>query len=145
MLQADLVKQAHGVLAHLVLAATGDPERQRHVVEQGELRQQAEILEDDADAPPQQSKCRPRRRADVGAEQDQPAAAGPGCHVENPQQRRLARAAGANQEMERARCQVHRDLVEDLRPRPVAQGDLVEARDWVNNVWNDHQPLHALG
>ena len=64
----------------------GDPERQRDIVEGGKMRDQPEILEDDADPPAKARQARARHGDDVLAEQPDQAAARPQREIEQFEQ-----------------------------------------------------------
>ena len=73
--QPDPAQHLRDVGADLPLRPAGDAQRQRHVVERREMRQQAEILEHHADPPAQRRQRAARRGADIGAEHGQPSPA----------------------------------------------------------------------
>ena len=88
--------------------------------------QEAKILEHDADAPAHLGDVAPGQAADVASEQAHQPAPGLQRQIHDPQQRGFAGPARPDQEMEGARRQCEADLVQDLRPRAVAQQHLVE-------------------
>jgi hypothetical protein len=89
------------------------PERQRDVLGRGQLRQQVEILEDEADAPPPQYRLPPAGEpGQVGAAQPHRAGRGPLETGRALQQRRLAGPGDAEHRGERARGERQRHPVQ---------------------------------
>jgi hypothetical protein len=78
--------------AQLIVRNTGDAERQRDIVEGGQMRHQPEILEHDADAPPEAGHPLAGQRDDVRIEQADCAPAGPLGEIKELQERGLAGA-----------------------------------------------------
>ena len=122
--RARLLRQPHPAqhLAHvgadLAFRPAGDAQRQRHVVERRQVRQQAEVLEHHADAPAQPRQQPALGGLDVGAEQRQPAAGRPDRQVHQPQQAGLAGARRPEQPAERAVRQHEAEIVQHLWSRP---------------------------
>ena len=113
----------------IVLVDSGDAQRQRDIVEGGEVVDEAEILEDDADPAAEAGQALPRHGDDVLAEQFDQAAARPLGEVEQFEQRGLAGARRAGEEVEAAVAQREAEVRQRLRPRAVAQADIVELDD----------------
>src|SRR6185437_2832494 len=124
--KADPAQQLDDVLAYLLLRETGDPERQRRVVEGGEVIDQAKILEHDADAPAQRRQLAARRRRGVAVEQRNEATRRMLGEVHEFEQRALAGAARSGQEVEGAGGQAHADVAEHFRSRAVPHADILE-------------------
>ena len=91
------------------------------------MLQQAEILEDDADAAPQRRDVAAADRGGILVEDAHAAPRRAERQEQEAEQRRLARAGGAGDELERARRDVKRHVAQDFRPEPVAKADIFEA------------------
>ena len=89
--------------------------------------EQAEILEHDADAPPQRGERVLAEHRDVVAEQGDQAAGRPHRKEQEPQQRGLAGAGRAGEELERMRLDPKGEVAQDLRPQPVTQTYVFES------------------
>ena len=124
--EADPGQELGHVLGDLRLRDAGDAERQRHVVEGREMLDQPEILEDDADPPPERRHLSPRRGRDLAAEERDQAARGTLGEIDQLQQARFAGAAGAGEEVEGAGLEMERDIAEYFRPRAVSHPDILE-------------------
>ena len=101
--EPDPGEQLGDVLVDLVLALATDLQRQRDVLERGQMVEQAEILEHHADSPAHEGGLAARERRHVAPEQRGAAAARPARQVHQLEQRGLAGAARPGQEMKRAR------------------------------------------
>ena len=113
----------------ILLVDPGHPKRQGDIVEGGEMGDEPEILEDDADPPPEAGQALPRHGDDVLAEQFDQAAARPLGEVEELEERGLARARRAGEEVEAAVAQREAEVRQRLRSRAIAQPDIVELDD----------------
>src|SRR5258708_8350232 len=105
----------------------GDAQRQRDVVERREMRDEAEILEHDADAPAQCRQLLARRRREIPAEQRDESARWPLGQVDELEQTRFAGPTRPGQEVEAAWPQLHGDVAPDLPPGALAHADILEA------------------
>src|SRR5260221_3873769 len=124
--EPDPAEQLDDMLADLCLGEARDAQRQRRVVEGREVIDQAKILEDDADAPAQGGQLAARRGGDVAVEQRDETARGAFGEIHELQERALAGAARAGQEVERTRRQPYADIAEHLRSRAVPHADILE-------------------
>ena len=86
--------------------------------------EQAEILEDDADAAAQQRQFAARDGRNVAVEHADQAARRLQRHEQQAQKRRLAGARGAGQELERLFRNVEGQVPEDFRAHAVTQTDI---------------------
>ena len=111
----------------LAVARAGDAERQRHVVESGEMADQPEILEYDADSPPQRRQIAAGDRGNHAVEQGYPAAIGLERKIEQPQKGGLSGAGRTSQEMKRPRRQLEGEAGKHIGPLAVPRRDLLEA------------------
>ncbi len=93
------------------------------------MRDEPELLEDDADPPPEAGQAAARHGDDILAEQPDQAAAWPLGEVEELEERRLARTRGAGQEVEAALAQRKAEVRQRLGARAVAQAHIVELDD----------------
>lgn len=93
------------------------------------MRDQPEILEDDADTAAKSGQARARHRHRILAEQADDAAAGALRKVEKLQQRRLAGAACPGQEIEGAAGQREADVGQRFLPGAVPQPNIFELHD----------------
>ena len=107
----------------------GDAQRQRDIVEGGKMRDQPEILEDDADPPAEAGQAAARHGDDVLAEQADQAAARAQREIEQLQQRGLAGARRAGEEIEAALAQRESEIGQGLGAGAVAQPDIFELDD----------------
>ena len=114
------------MLTYLRFAHPGNTQGQGDVVEGDQVGEQTEILEHHADAPAQQGNLAPPQAVEVAAEQVDAAARGSQRHVHQPQQRGLAGAARAHQEVERAWRQREGGPVDDFRSGAIAHADVLE-------------------
>ncbi len=115
-----------------------DLQRQRHVFIGGQMVEQAEFLEDDADAPPERRQFRTGQRRDVLPEHGDEAARRAVCQKHELQQRCLARAGRTRQEMEGGRREVEAHIAQHLRSHAVAKPDILEANHGRNPVRAGH-------
>ena len=90
----------HPELVHIKTAA--DAERQSYVVKGGQMVQQAEVLKNDADFPPQHGKVVTVGEVNVGSKNVDRTAARFLCEIHHTEQRRFTGSALAGQKMERA-------------------------------------------
>jgi hypothetical protein len=90
--QAHPVEQVHHILAIVVDLLAGDAQGERHIVEGGEMIEQAEFLEHDSDAPPHQGQLALFQAADVAVEEIDQAARGLEREEHHAEQGGLARA-----------------------------------------------------
>ena len=95
--------------------------------------EQAEILEDDADAAAQIGDRILAEVCRVGIEQRDEAAGRLQRQQDEPQQSRLSGARGAGQELERPRLDLEADILEDLGSHSISQADIFES-DQMNLV-----------
>ena len=93
------------------------------------MRDQAEILEDDADPPAEARQPVARHGDDILAEQADQAAAGAKREIEELQQRRLAGAGRAGEEVEAAFAQGEGEIGQGLGAGAVAQPDIFKLDD----------------
>ena len=98
--QTDPFEKFAYVFANLILARTGDAQRQGDVVVRREVAEQPEVLEDDADTAPQRRQLVAPERGDIVPEQGKPPARRAMPEIENFEKRRFTRTAGANDEVE---------------------------------------------
>ncbi len=127
--QAHPLHQLQHVLAIGRRLLPGDAQGQGDIVEGAQVIQQAELLKHHPDAAPQLRQGAARRGRQGLAEQiDQPAR-GPLGHVDQLEQRALARAGRAGEEMERARLQVERDVAQGFGRAAIAHAHPGEAED----------------
>src|SRR3954453_18463263 len=126
------VQELHDLIAIAVLGMPDHPQRQRHVFIGRHVIEQAKILEHDPDAPPQRRQRILAQRRDVMAEQrDQPARR-PQREEQETQQRALAGAGGAGEELERTGVDAEGEVAQDLGTEAIAQSYMLEP---------DHVPL----
>ena len=109
------------------LGDAGDAQRQRDVVEGGEMIDQAEILEHDADPAPQRRQLRRAAGARRPGRTARSGRATAARRDRSAQQARLAGAARPGEKMERAGGELQGDVAQHLGPRAVAHGDILEA------------------
>jgi acyl-CoA thioesterase-1 len=115
MAQPDLVQRLERALARSL--DTADLERQHHVFQRAEARQQVKRLEHEADPGPAQP--RPTILVEIvqpGAGQPDPARARRFQPGQQPQQRGLARARGTDDRQRLPGVQVQTDILHDLQP-----------------------------
>jgi len=93
------------------------------------MRHQPEILEHDANATAKSRHPVARHGDDVVAEHVDDATAGPLREIEHLEQRRLARAGRAGQEIEAAALQREIEVRQGFPVRPVPQSDIFELDD----------------
>ena len=89
--------------------------------------EQAEILEHDADAAAQRRHRVLRQRGDVVAELGDQPARRLEREKQQAQQRGLAGAGRAGEELEGMRLDAEREVAQDLRPQAVAQAYILES------------------
>src|SRR5579885_1393301 len=89
--------------------------------------EQAEILENDADAAPQLGAALGRKGGDVLAENEDEPPGRPERHEQEAQKRRLSGPRGSGQEVEGPGKHVEGDVAQNLRAGAVAQPDIVKA------------------
>jgi hypothetical protein len=93
------------------------------------VRDQPEILEDDADAAAEAGQALTRQRHHILPEQADDAAARPLGKVEELQERGLSRARCAGQEIEAAAMQGEADVRQRFTVQTIAQADIFELDD----------------
>src|SRR5690606_20519560 len=103
--------------------------RQRHVVERGQVRDEPEILEHDADPAAKGGQRLAWERDHVGPEHPDDPARRPLREIEQLEQRGLAGAARAGEEVEAPRIERERDVAQHLALGAVAQADVIELYD----------------
>src|SRR6266404_5654080 len=136
----EMVAQAHPgeqfahVLLHFGFAHPGDAQRQGHVVHRGEMIDQAEILKHHADAPAQLGDLAPAELRHVAPEQAGHPADGTQRQIHDAQQRGFAGAAGPDKEMEGARRQAERDLLQNVGTGAIAQQHIVKQDQTVTSL-----------
>src|SRR5215207_5161925 len=111
-------------IARLVLALHAQGEG--HVLEGGQVVEEPEILEHYAHAPAQPGQAFLRDAAHLLAEYGHEAARRPHRHQDQAQQRRLAGAGRAGQELERTRLDREGEIAQDLGVHAVADADILE-------------------
>ena len=120
-------------LAHraldLVLAMPGDAQRQRDIVERRQMADEAEILEHHADAAAEGGQQVARGVGQFLAEQADPAARRALREVEQFEQRGLARARRAGEEIELPRAKPEVEIAQHFAARAVAQANAVKFDD----------------
>ena len=124
-------------------ATPGDPERQRDIVVGRQMRDQPEFLEDDADPAAEAGQPAARHGDDILVEQADHAAARPQRQIEQLQQRRLAGAGRAGEEIEAARLQREGQVRQGLGAGAVAQADIVELDDRASRAQDPPSPSEA--
>src|SRR3546814_16544589 len=87
---------------------------------------QAEILKNDADATAKTGQAVARHRPQILAEQPHDAPARPLREIEHPQQRGLARARRAGEEIKAPRLEVEADVAQHFAIGTIAQPDIFE-------------------
>ena len=126
-------------LAHrpldLGLVMPGDAQRKRDIVERRQMADQPEVLEDHADPAAEGGQRLARRVAQFLAEQADPAARRALGEVEQFEQRGLARARRAGEEIEAAAAQPEVEVAQHLGAGAVAQAHPVE--------FDDRRQLHT--
>jgi hypothetical protein len=110
-------------------ALAGDAQRQSDIVEGGQVADEAEVLEDDADPPAVLRQGLARRLGKLVAEQPDAAAGRPLRQIQELQQRGLAGAGRAGQKIEAASRQPELEVAQHLRAGPVTQAHPVEFDD----------------
>ena len=85
--EADPGQEFGHILAQLVVASTGNSQRQSHVLRDGEMGQQPKVLKHDADSSSQQGFFVARQAVHVAAEQAHASAARPARQIHHLQQR----------------------------------------------------------
>ena len=115
--QPDPLQQVGHVLLVVGDALAGDAQRHGHVLPGRHVIEQAEVLEHDADAAAQLGALGGVYAADVLAQHVNLPAGRRHRHEQQAQQRGLAGARGAGEEVERARPQVKGDVAQHLVPR----------------------------
>ncbi len=93
------------------------------------MRDEAKILEHDADPATQRGQARARHGDGILAEQPDEPAAGPLREIEKLEQRGLASPRGAGEEIKAAGIQREADVGQRLRARAIAQTDILELHD----------------
>src|SRR5215211_3970429 len=97
--ESNPFEQLDHFLTIALLVAADHPQRQRNVLVRGEVVEQPEILENDADAPAQRRQCILAKRRDIMAEQGDEPAGRPERQEQESQQRGLAGARRSGQEL----------------------------------------------
>src|SRR5580692_4066389 len=120
----------------LGLVLADDAQRQRHVLVGGHVVEQAEILEHQADAAAQRGAAVLGERRRILVEHGDQAAGRLERQEQHPQQRGLAGARGAGEELERFGVDAEGQVAQNLGASPVAQADIFEA---------DHAVLRNAG
>jgi hypothetical protein len=113
-------------VANLALRRTGDAQRQGHVVAGAQLVDQPGVLKNHPDPAPQRGPGGAIERGGIASEQCQPAVRRSLGEGHDLQQRSLAGAARAGQEIERARFQIERNVGQDLDAGVGALPDMFE-------------------
>ena len=118
-------------IGHVLLVVrhplAGNPQRHGHIVPGGHVVEQAEILEDDADAAAQLRAPRRRHAADVLAQHMDLAPRRQDRHEQQAQQRRLAGARWTREKVEGAGTQMKGHVAQHLMPAAVFQRDAVQS------------------
>src|SRR5947209_3462375 len=118
--EADPAQKLDDLAAIRGIVAALHAQGQRDILVSGEMIEQAEILEDDADAAPEPGDRVLVERGRLFAEQADQSARRLQRQENELQQRRLAGAGGAGQELKALRLDVEAEIVEDLVAHPVA-------------------------
>ena len=108
------------------IAPPGYAQRQGHIVECRKVRDQPEVLENDADPPAEGGKQLARGVAELLVEQADAPARRPLGEVEQFQQRRLARARRPGEEIEAAAREPEIEVAQHFGIGAVAQPDAIE-------------------
>ena len=98
----DPAQQLADTFTDFSFVHAADAERQSYVVKGGQMVQQAEVLKNDADFPPQHGKVVTVGEVNVGSKNVDRTAARFLCEIHHTEQRRFAGSALAGQKMERA-------------------------------------------
>ena len=113
----------------LFFAGAGDPQRKRDIVEGRQVADQAEVLEHHADSAAEGRQSVALRPAQLRAEQVDPPSGRALCEVEKPEQRGLARAGRAGEEIEAAAAKLEVEVAQHFGARAVTQADAIEFRN----------------
>jgi hypothetical protein len=115
--QPDPLQQVGDILLVVGDALAGHAQRHRHVLPRRHVVEQAEVLEDDADAAAQLGALGGSDAANVLTQDEHLSACRGHRHEQQAQQRGLAGARRAGQEVERTRPQVKGDVRSTSVPR----------------------------
>src|SRR4029078_12202539 len=124
--QPDPMQQLGDLAAIACLAAALYPQRDRNVLERRHVVEQAEILEHDADAPSQPREAILVEGGDVLIKHADQAARRPKRQEHQTQERGLAGAGRAGQELERVRLDAKAEVAQHFGAEPVAQPYIFE-------------------
>ncbi len=122
--EADPTKQFGDVFLDHAFRRAGDAQGQGYVVKSGEMIDQTEVLENDADLPAHRREFIRGVGSGVSVEQADEPATGSEGEVHQPQKGRFPGATGSGDEMERAVRQVECDVAEDFRTGTVTDADI---------------------
>ena len=111
-------------------------QRQRHILVGGQVVEQPEILKDDTDPPPQIGAAVLAQRRRILIEHADQAARRPQRQQHQPQQRGLAGARRAGEELEGMPVDPEIEVAQHLGAKPIAQADILEP---------DHAVLRTSG
>src|SRR5207253_1365940 len=129
----------------LFLARPGHPQRQRDIVERGQMANQPEILEHDPDPPPELGEPVARGVGQILAEQSDAATGRSLSKIEQLQERGLARARWPREKVKPSLRQPEVEVAQNLPARAVAQADAVEFGNRRQNLSPPHmQPRTRL-
>src|SRR3954466_29322 len=120
------VQELHDLIAIAVLGVPNHPQRQRHVFIGRHVIEQAKILKHDPDAPPQRRQRILAQSRDVMAEQGDQPARRPQREEQETQQRALAGAGGAGEELERTGVDAEGEVAQDLGTEAIAQSYMLD-------------------
>jgi hypothetical protein len=107
--------------------------------------QQAEVLKDDADAPPEIRALTRRILGDISSEKIDEAARWPERHEQHAQKRRLSRAGRSGEEVKRAGMQVKIYVAQDFLASPVTETDILESNKSMTGIHNLNPAVRSRG
>src|SRR5580704_11204506 len=125
--ETDPLQQLDHLRPVLGLVLADDAQRQRHVLVGGHVVEQAKILEHQADAAAQGGAAVLGQRRRILVEHGDQAAGRTQRQEQHAQERGLAGARGAGEELERVGVDAEGQVAQNLRASPVAQTDIFEA------------------
>ena len=125
--EADPAEQVGHVVAIIRLALAHDPQGKRHVLPGGQVVEQAEILENDANPAPELGAGARGELGHVLAENENQAPGRPERHEKKAQKRRLAGSRRSGQEVKGPGKHVKGDVAQDFGAGAVAEPHIVKA------------------
>src|SRR3546814_14304984 len=140
---SDLPFEQFGdMIVDLGLADASDPQREGHIVERRQMRDETEILKHHPDPPPERWKARTRHGDDILPEQRNEPPAWPLRQIKQAKQRRLSRPRRTAQKMKRAFLQRDVQIEPRLRARAIAHAAIPESNNdapCFNLIANQHR------